>query len=168
LTKTTYRGRAIKVLAARGKPGHVRMFINDTIISHAWQGNDVQALDWFRRLIDKIEDSGGAGMVAMLIPGQYTEPHWYEPGAIDVNPVGHAAQPGGICLCSRCIIGDVGGGKARYAPLAPDVCRYCHQRADGHRYDFNPLHRHRYTEPTHVQLAGRQAAVAAGSKGAAQ
>lgn len=158
MIRTTYRGRPIKVLAARGKPFHRKLVINGYTINHGWQGDDAQALDWFRRIIDNIENSGGAGMVAMLIPGQYTEPHWYERDAIDVNPAGHATQPGGICLCPACTIGDPAGGKPRYAPLAPDACRYCHQGLDGHRHDVDFLNPHRYTEPTGQQRAARQAA----------
>ncbi|MFE4420426.1 hypothetical protein [Streptomyces sp. NPDC056817] len=158
MIRTTYRGREVKVLAARGKPFHRKLVINGYTIHHGWQGDDAQGLDWFRLIIDKIENSGGAGMVAMLIPGQYTEPHWYEPGAIDINPAGHATQPGGVCMCSRCVIDDPCGGKARYAPLAPDACRYCHQGPDGHKHDVDFLNPHRYTEPTEVQRIGRQAA----------
>jgi len=159
MIRTTYRGRTIKVLAARGKPFHRKLVINDRTINHGWQGDDAQALDWFRQIIDKIEDAGGAGMVAMLIPGQYTEPHWYEPGTIDINPRGHATHPGNICMCGTCTIGDPCGDKARYAPLPPDACRYCHQGPDGHRHDVNPLHSHRYTEPTEAQRIGRQATI---------
>lgn len=158
MIRTTYRGRAIKVLAVRGKPLHRKLVINGRTISHGWEGDDIQAADWFRRIIDKIENSGGAGMVAMLIPGQYTEPHWYEPGTIDINPRGHATQPGSICTCSHCVIDDPTGSKGRYAPLAPDACRDCHQGRDGHRSDVDPFNHHCYTEPTPVQRAGRQAA----------
>lgn len=159
MIRTTYRGRTIKVLAARGNPHQRKMVINGRTIHHGWQGDDVQALDWFRQIIDKIEDSGGAGTVAMLIPGQYTEPHWYEPGAIDVNPAGHATRPGSVCMCSACTIADPCGDKARHAPLPPDACRYCHQLRDGHRHDVLFLNPHPYTEPTEAQRAGRQATI---------
>lgn len=159
MIRTTYGGRALKVLAVRGKPHQRKLVINDRTIHHGWQGDDAQALDWFRQIIDKIENSGGAGMVAMLIPGQYTGPWWYEPGTIDVNPAGHATRPGSICMCPQCVIDDPCGGKGRYAPLHPDACRYCHQGADGHRYDADPLNYHSYKEPTAVQRAGRQAAI---------
>ncbi|HKR51989.1 MAG TPA: hypothetical protein VJT72_20910 [Pseudonocardiaceae bacterium] len=159
MIRTTYRGRAIKVLAARGKPFHRKLVINGYTINHGWQGDDSQALDWFRQIIDKIENSGGAGMVAMLIPGQYTEPHWYEPGAIDINPNRHATRPGGVCTCTRCVIADPCGDKARFAPLPVDACRSCHQIADGHKCDVDFLNPHNYREPTDIQKAGRQAAV---------
>lgn len=158
MIRTTYRGRDIKVLAARGKPHHVRTFINGQILSHAWQGDDAQALDWFRQIIDRIDSNGGAGMVAMLIPGQYTAPHWYETGTIDINPAGHATHPGSSCACPTCTIDDPCGGKARYAPLRPDACQHCHQPADDHDDELH-LEWHRYTEPTAVQRAGRQAAI---------
>jgi hypothetical protein len=156
MIRTTYRGRPIKVLAARGNPHQRKLVINGHTISHGWQGDDVQALDWFRQIIDKIENSGGAGMVGMLIPGQYTEPHWYEPGTIDVNPNGHATRPGDVCMCPRCTL----NGTPQFAPLAPDACRYCHQGPDGH--DPRPLSvagPHRYQQPTSVQRDGRQATV---------
>lgn len=159
MIRTTYRGRAIKVLAARGNPHQRKLVIGGRTIHHGWQGDDVQALDWFRQIIDRIEDNGGPGMVAMLIPNQYTEPHWYEPGAIDVNPNGHATRPGSICMCSACTIDDMCGGKARYAPLGVDACRYCHQLEDGHKHDAVFLNPHRYTEPTATQREGRQAAI---------
>jgi hypothetical protein len=158
MIRTTYRGRAIKVLAARGNPHQRKLVINGRTIHHGWQGDDPQALDWFRQIIDRIEDNGGAGMVAMLIPGQYTEPHWYEPGTIDINPKGHACLPGGICMCSLCIIDDPCGGKGRYAPLAPDACRYCHQYSHDHRNDVH-LDRHSYTQPTDTQRTARQATI---------
>lgn len=159
MIRTTYRGRPIKVLAARGNPHQRKLVINGRVINHGFQGDDARALDWFRQINDKIEDSGGAGMVAMLIPGQYTEPHWYEPGTIDINPRGHATRPGGVCMCGTCTIADPCGDKARYAPLAPDACQHCHQFAHDHRHDVDPLRPHSYKEPTEVQRAARQAAI---------
>ena len=161
MIRTTYRGRPIKVLAVRGNPGRRKLIIDGHTINHGWDGDDAQALDWFRNIIDRIEDSGGAGMVAMLIPGQYTEPWWYEPGAVDINPARHATRPGGCCACSTCIIDDADGTRSRYAPLATDACRYCHQVRDGHRHDIDFLNPHPYTEPSPAQQAGRQTAVTA-------
>lgn len=157
MIRTTYKGRPVKVLKSR-TPGCVKLVINGRAIHDGWQGNDAQALDWFRQIIDRIESNGGAGMVAMLIPGQYTEPHWYELGTIDINPAGHATRPGGICACPRCVIADPCGDKGRYAPLHPDACRNCHQFSRDHRHDVNPLRPHSYTAPTEQQRAGRQAA----------
>lgn len=159
MIRTTYRGRPIKVLAARGKPDLRKMVIDGRTIHHGWQGDDGQALDWFRQIIDLIESNGGPGMVAMLIPGQYTEPHWYEPGTIDINPAGHATRPGSICMCPRCVIDDPCGGKGRYTPLQPDACRYCHQFSHDHRHDVDPFRPHSYTEPTGDQRTARQAAI---------
>ncbi|MFF9003624.1 hypothetical protein ACF1GW_38665 [Streptomyces achromogenes] len=155
MIRTTYRGRAIKVLAARGKPGHVKLVINGYTTNNAWQGDDAQALDWVRQIIDRIEDNGGPGMVAMLIPNQYTAAHWYEPGTVDVNPNGHATRPGSICMCSRCTTDE----KSWFAPLPVDACRYCHQTPDNHRNDFDLMNPHSYKEPTDTQRAGRQAAI---------
>lgn len=157
MIRTTYRGRCIKVLAARGKPYHRKLVINDYVLNHGWEGDDAQALDWFRQIIDKLDASGGPGNSAQILHGQYTSPHWWEPGTFDVNPKGHATFPGGFCLCSLCVIAEVGGGKARYAPLTPDACRYCHQVRDGHRHDVDLFNPHPYTEPTPAQRAGRQA-----------
>jgi hypothetical protein len=159
LIRTTYRGRTIKVLSVRNRPDLRKLVINGRTINHGWQGDDAQALDWFRQIIDRIESNGGPGMVAMLIPGQYTEPHWYEPATIDINPNGHATRPGSICMCSLCIIDDLCGGKSRYTPLPVEACRYCHQNPVDHRHDVDPLRPHSYTEPTEQQKAGRQAAI---------
>ena len=158
MIRTTYRGRAIKILAARGKPYHRKMVINGYTLNYAWQGDDSQALDWFRRQIDKMDASGGPGNSAQILPG-YTSTFWWEPGTFDVNEARHATQPGGVCLCTQCVIADVGGGKARYAPLHPDACQHCHQLEDGHDDDVDFLNTHYYTEPTHAQRTGRQAAI---------
>lgn len=159
MIRTTYRGRLIKVLAVRDKPHQRKLIINGHTIHHGREGDDLQALDWFRIIIDKIDSSGGAGLVAMLIPGQYTGSWWYEPGTIDINPARHAAPPGGSCMCTACIIDDPTGSKARHAPLVPDACQHCHQVRDGHRNDVDFLNPHPYTEPTAIQRAGRQAFV---------
>lgn len=159
MIRTTYRGRPIKILAARGNPFQRKLVINGQIISHGRDCDDIQALDWFRQIIDLIESNGGAGMVAMLIPNQYTEPCWYETGTIDINPVGHATRPGSICMCPQCVIDDPCGSKGRHAPLPVEACQHCHQQRDGHKHDVRFLYPHRYTEPTPVQRAGRQAAV---------
>lgn len=156
MTRTTYRGRPITILSVRNKPHQRKLIINNRPINHGWQGDTDQAINWFRQIIDRIEDNGGPGMVPMLIPGQYTEPHWYETGTIDINPAGHATQPGNICLCSRCTIDDPCGGKSRYTPLPLDACRDCHQYRHDHRHDINPLRPHSYTQPTDIQKAGRQ------------
>jgi hypothetical protein len=156
MIRTTYRGRAIKVLAARGKPFHVKTFINGQVISHAWQGDDIQAINWFKQVIDKM-DAAGPGNSTSQPP---YERHWWEPGTFDVNPNGHVTSPGGVCVCSQCVIDDPTGSKARFAPLAPDTCQHCHQLEDGHDDDVH-LEWHRYTEPTPQQRSGRQAAMAA-------
>nr|WSX25539.1 hypothetical protein OG690_38295 [Streptomyces tubercidicus] len=93
MIRTTYKGRDIKILKGR-QPGHVRTFIGGQIISHAWQGTEVQALDWFRQVIDKIDTNG---------PGNNpheTSPRWYEPGTYTLNKFGHViAKNGGACCC---------------------------------------------------------------------
>lgn len=154
MIRTTYRGREIKVLAARCKPNHRKMVINGHTISHGWQGDDVQAITWFKQVIDRL-DAAGPGNSTSQPP---YERHWWEPGTFDVNPNGHVTRPGGVCVCTRCVIDDPAGSKARYAPLPMNACRYCHQLEDGHDDDVF-LERHRYTEPTAQQQAGRQAAV---------
>ncbi|MCZ4510425.1 hypothetical protein O3Q52_19975 [Streptomyces sp. ActVer] len=154
MIRTTYKGRSIKVLAARGKPYHRKMVINGYTIHHGWQGDDAQGLNWFKQIIDQMDAAGGPGISAGRL--HYTAPHWWEPGTFDVNPNGCATLPGGFCLCSRCIIGDPCGDKARFAPLPLDACQHCHQQDDGHDDDVH-LHWHRYTAPTEQQRAGRQA-----------
>lgn len=154
MIRTTYRGREIKVLAARGKPHHRKMVINGHTVHHGWQGDDIQAVNWFKNVIDRL-DAAGPGVPSIEPP--YAR-HWWEPGTFDVNPNGHVTPPGGICICSQCVIDDPCGSKGRYTPLAPDACRHCHQLADNHDDDIF-LEWHRYTEPTHQQRTGRQAAI---------
>lgn len=72
MIRTTYRGRAIKVLAARGKPHHRKLVINGQVINHAWQGDDAQALDWFRNVIDRLDEKGPS-----CPADEY--PHWWPP-----------------------------------------------------------------------------------------
>lgn len=155
MIRTTYRGRNIKVLAVRGKPNHRKMVINGHTVNHAWQGNDQQGIDWFKLVIDRMDDAGGpAAAKGHLL----YERHWWEPGTFDVNPNGHVTLPGSVCVCSQCVIDDPTGGKARFTPLAPDACQHCHQTEDAHDDDVF-LDWHRYTDPTAVQRAGRQAAI---------
>ncbi|WP_330328212.1 hypothetical protein [Streptomyces pseudovenezuelae] len=155
MIRTTYRGRAIKVLAARGKPNHRKMVINGWTVNHAWQGDDTQGLNWFKLVIDRMDEAGGpAAATGHLL----YERNWWEPGTFDVNPNGHVTAPGGICICSWCVIDDPCGSKGRYAPLPVDACQHCHQLEDGHDDDVF-LDWHRYTPPTETQRAGRQATV---------
>ncbi|MEU7338675.1 hypothetical protein [Streptomyces sp. NPDC007074] len=157
MIRTTYKGRPIKVLAARGKPHQRRLIINDWAVHHGWEGTDEQALDWFKQIIDLIDSQGGAGVVVTSSKayGQYTSPSWYEPGAIDINPRGHATQPGSICLCNQCCTTD----KSWFGPLAPDACQNCHQLPNSHKNDFDLMNTHHYKEPTEQQRIGRQAAI---------
>lgn len=155
MIRTTYRGRPIKVLAVRNKPHHRKMVINGHTVNHAWQGDDIQAVNWFKQVIDKMDAAGGpAGAKGHLL----YERHWWEIGTFDVNPNQHVTLPGSVCVCSQCVIDDPTGSKARYAPLHPDACQHCHQLADGHDDDVF-LDWHRYTAPTEQQRAGRQAAI---------
>jgi hypothetical protein len=157
MIRTTYRGRAIRILAVRGKPDQRKLIINGYTTNHGWEGDDQQALDWFKRLIDDLDANGGPGHIASSsrFYNQYTSPHWWEPGAIDINPRGHATAPGGICMCSQCTLPD----KARFAPLAVDACRYCHQIPDRHHNGYDLMNTHFYKEPTDAQRAGRQATI---------
>lgn len=153
MIRTTYRGRAIKVLAARGKPHHRKMVINEHTVNHAWQGDDQQCLDWFKLVIDRMDAAGGpAAATGHLL----YERHWWEPGTFDVNPNGHVTPPGSVCVCPQCVIDDPTGSKARYAPLPPTACQHCHQLEDGHDNDVF-LEWHRYTPPTETQRVARQA-----------
>jgi hypothetical protein len=154
MIRTTYRGRAIKVLAARGNPHQVKLVINGQVINHGWQGDDVQGLDWFRQIIDQMDAAGGPGNCAERL--RYTDPHWWEPGTFDVNPKGHATQPGGVCLCSQCSNDE----KAYFPPLAPDACRHCHEGPNDHNpRPLSVAGPHQYTEPTATQRVGRQATI---------
>jgi hypothetical protein len=156
MIRTTYKGRDIKVLAARGKPFHRKLVINGYTVNHAWQGDDIQAVNWFKQIIDQMDAAGGPGISAARL--HYKAPHWWTPGTYDVNPNGDVTQPGGVCLCSMCVIEDPTGSKARFAPLHPDACQHCHQLDSDHDDDVH-LKWHQYTEPTAVQRAGRQAAI---------
>jgi hypothetical protein len=157
MIRTTYRGRAIKVLAVPGKPLQRKLVINGRTIHHGWEGDDTQGLAWFQQIIDAIDSRGGAGIVVTSSQsyGQYTAPRWYEPGAIDINPNGHATRPGGLCLCNRCTTTD----KSWFAPLPPDASRNCHQTPDAHKNDYDLMNTHFYKEPTEQQRTGRQAAI---------
>lgn len=157
MIRTTYRGRAIKVLAARGNPHQRKLVINGKTISHGWQGDDIQALDWFKNVIDRL-DATGPGVPNIQPP---YERHWWVPGTFDVNANGHVTQPGSVCICSQCVIDDMCGGKARYAPLAPEACQHCHQLEDGHDDDIFVFEAdwHRYTAPTEQQRAARQGTI---------
>lgn len=155
MIRTTYRGRAIKVLAVRNKPHHRKMVIGDQIVNHAWQGNDQQGLNWFKQVIDRMDDAGGPTAATGHL---LYERHWWEPGTFDVNPNGHVTLPGSVCVCSQCVIDDPCGSKARFTPLAPDACQHCHQLADDHDDDVF-LDWHPYTPPTEQQRTYRQGAI---------
>lgn len=155
MIRTTYRGRAIKVLASRGKPYHRKMVINRHTVNYAWQGDDIQAVNWFKQIIDQMDAAGGpAAATGHLL----YERHWWEPGTFDVNPNGHVTLPGSVCVCSQCVIDDACGGKARFTPVAPDACQHCHQSEDDHDDDIF-LDWHRYTAPTEQQREARQGAI---------
>lgn len=154
--RTVYRGRPLKTLATRGKPGHINLVINGRTTSHGWRGTPEQGIENLQQTIDQLDQAGGPGISAERHPWA-TSSHWWEPGTFDVNPAGHATAPGGFCLCTRCVIAEVGGGKSRYMPLHPDACRHCHQTPDNHRNDHDLMNVHFYKEPTAVQRAGRQA-----------
>ncbi|MEU0783524.1 hypothetical protein ABZ341_18360 [Streptomyces sp. NPDC006173] len=157
MIRTIYKGRPIKVLSVRGKPLQRRLIINGHAVHHGWEGTDEQGLAWFKQIIDGIESNGGAGIVATsrYFYGQYTQPHWYEPGAIDINPNGHATQPGGLCLCNRCTTTD----KSWFSPLPLDACRNCHQTPDSHKNDWDLMNTHSYRKPTEKQTFGRQLSI---------
>lgn len=72
MIRTTYRGRAIKVLAVRGNPHQRKLVINGQTIHNGWQGDDAQALDWFRQVIDRLDEHG-----PQCPADEY--PHWWPP-----------------------------------------------------------------------------------------
>ena len=69
MIRTAYRGRDIKVLKSR-TPGCVKLVINGRIINNGWQGDDAQALDWFRQVIDRLDEHG-----PQCPADEY--PHWW-------------------------------------------------------------------------------------------
>uniref|UniRef100_UPI0030E2F567 hypothetical protein n=1 Tax=Streptomyces tubercidicus TaxID=47759 RepID=UPI0030E2F567 len=98
MIRTTYKGRDIKILKGR-QPGHVRTFIGGQPVSHGWPGTEVQALDWFRQIIDKIDARGPGNN-----PSE-TSPRWYAPGTYTLNKFGHViAKNGGACCCDLCLM----------------------------------------------------------------
>lgn len=100
MIRTTYRGRELKILAARGKPNHVRQFVGGQIVHHGFLGTEIQALDNLRSIIDRIDDKGGPGHD----PFHWT-PNWYAPGTYALNGFGHViAKGGGGCLCDLCLM----------------------------------------------------------------
>lgn len=99
MIRTTYKGRELKILAARNR-GHVRTFVGGQIISHGFAGTDIDALDNLRTIIDRIDAKGGPGHS----PYQ-TSPHWYEPGTYQLNRFGHVVPlDGGGCPCDLCLM----------------------------------------------------------------
>lgn len=96
MIRTPYRGREVKILKST-TPGHVKMLVGGTVISHAWQGDEIQALDWVRREIDRI-DANGVGNNP-----REPYPHWYAPGTFATNGFGHAIAFGGACCCDLCL-----------------------------------------------------------------
>ncbi|UPZ27655.1 hypothetical protein MUK60_07385 [Streptomyces sp. LRE541] len=72
MLSTTYRGREIKALAVRGKPHQRKLVINGHTIHHGWPGDDIQALDWFRTVIDRLDAEG-----PKCPADEY--PHWWPP-----------------------------------------------------------------------------------------
>jgi hypothetical protein len=156
MIRTTYRGREIKILTVRGMPHQCKLVINGRTINNGWPGTHEQGIEHLQQVIDQLDQAGGPGTSAERHPWA-TSSHWWEPGTFDVNPAGHATAPGGFCLCTQCVIAEVGGGKARYTPLHPNACRHCHQGPNSHRNDFDLMSPHRYTAPTDAQRAGRQA-----------
>ena len=100
MIRTTYKGRALKIRAARGKPGHVRTEVGGKTISHGWAGTEIQALDNLRTIIDQLDAKGGPGHNP-----HDTTPHWYEPGTYRLNGFGHAVPlDGGGCPYDLCLM----------------------------------------------------------------
>lgn len=100
MIRTTYKGRELKVLKARGsRPNTFRMFVNGKIVHHEWDGGEANALDWFRLIIDRIDAKGPGNNPA------YVYPTWYAPGTYALNRGGHVVAPGdGKCICDQCLM----------------------------------------------------------------
>lgn len=155
MIRTTYRGREIKILKSR-TPHCVKTHIGGHIISRAWQGNEIQALDWFRRYIDRIDANGGPGHNPYE-----TGPHWYAPGTFDTNQAGHAIAPGGACTCNACL-----HCPEKNIPRAQvGSCQHCHLTQDIHGRQHTDLAGwHPWTAPTPEQTKGRMRARHASKK----
>lgn len=154
MIRTTYKGRAIKILKSR-TPGTVRTFIGGRPVSHAWQGDEIQAIDWFRQVIDRIDQRG-------IGNSPYdTHLHWYAPGTFDVNGHGHPVAPGGVCACDTCL-----ADPARNVPCTDlDACGRCSVPQDTHGRHRTPMiDPHPWAEPSIDQSRGRTAARQAGKR----
>lgn len=148
MIRTTYNGRDIKILKSR-TPHCVKTHIGGKVINHAWQGNEVQALDWFRRIIDRI-DANGVGNNPT-----YALPHWYAPGTFDTNHAGHPIPPGGYCTCNACLL-----APEKNTPRAEvGSCQHCHLTERDHGRQYTELAGwHPWTAPTPEQTKGRMLA----------
>lgn len=99
MIRTTYKGRELKVLAAR-RPGQYRIQVNGHQIHNGLETvAEVYALDWIRNIIDDIDRRG---------PGNNpyeTQPLWYEPGTYRLNQAGHViGLDGSGCICDGCLM----------------------------------------------------------------
>jgi hypothetical protein len=95
--RSTYKGREVKILAAR-RPGQYRVQVNGHQIHNGIESTEIGALDWLRSLIDRIDQRG---------PGNNpyeTSPFWYEPGTYRLNKRGHVVALNGTgCVCDLCL-----------------------------------------------------------------
>lgn len=148
MIRTTYKGREIKILKS-ATPGHVKTFIASHVISHAYQGDEIQALDWFRRAIDRIDINGPGGNPYEPLP------HWYAPGTFDVNGRGHVITPGGACTCNTCL-----ESPEKNVPCTdPTACQHCRiPQATHARQHTELVGWHQWTAPTPEQTKGRMLA----------
>lgn len=148
MIRTTYKGREIKILKST-TPHCVKTLVGGHVISHAFQGDEIQALDWFRRAIDGIDAKG---------PGdnpRETLPHWYAPGTFDVNARGHVIAPGGACICNTCL-----ETPEKNVPCTdPTACQHCPIPQATHARQFTDLVGwHPWAPPTTEQTKGRMRA----------
>lgn len=98
MIRTTYKGREVKVLAAR-RPNQYRVQVNGHQIHNGLEGSELGALDWLRAYIDRIDQRGPGNNRAE------TATWWYEPGTYQVNGFGHAiALDGSGCICDACLM----------------------------------------------------------------
>lgn len=148
MVRTTYKGREIKILKST-TPDCVKTFIGGKVISHAFQGDDVQALDWFRRAIDRIDQQGVGNNPYEPLP------HWYAPGTFDTNHAGHAIAPGGACTCDLCLSRPA----KNVSRAVVGSCQHCHLTERGHGRQHTDLAGwHQWTAPTPGQTKGRMLA----------
>lgn len=91
MIRETYKGRQLK--AVKGKSyANSRITVNGTDCGE-WFGTQADVIEWAKRTIDDVD--------SRPFEGRWNE-CWYAPGTYEVNEIGHATAPGGVCSCDLC------------------------------------------------------------------